>query len=131
MCWVVLFITAQNSSFALTKEQVLDRWAAALGGREKLEQIRTVHSRGSVETGGVKGTFERWSTWRGESRGTLDISGAIHQLNIFDGKQGWVMDSSGAVHELSAGNLRSAVSGAYEASESFLFPRRLTGTVKF
>jgi predicted aspartyl protease len=131
MCWVVLFITAQNSSFALTKEQVLDRWAAALGGREKLEQIRTVHSRGSVETGGVKGTFERWSTWRGESRGTLDISGAIHQLNIFDGKQGWVMDSSGAVHELSAGNLRSAVSGAYEASESFLFPGRLTGTVIF
>ena len=126
-----LSISAQNGTSALTKEQVLDRWAAALGGRGKLEQIRTVHSRGSVETGGVKGTFERWSTWRGEFRGTLDISGAIHQLNIFDGKQGWVMDSTGAVHELSAGNFRSAVSGAYEASESFLFPGRLAGTVTF
>jgi predicted aspartyl protease len=118
-------------SLGETKEQVLDRWAAALGGRDKLEQIRTVHSRGSVETGGMKGTFERWSTWRGESRTVLDVSGAIHQVNVFDGKQGWAMDSSGAVHELSAGNLRSAVSGAYEASDSFLFHGRLAGSVAF
>ena len=121
--------SAQNS--ALTKQQVLDRWAAALGGREKLEQVRTVHSRGSVETGGVKGTFERWSTWHGEFRMALDLSGAIRQLNIFDGKQGWAMDSSGAVHELSGGNLRSAASSAYEASESFLFAGRLAGAVVF
>jgi predicted aspartyl protease len=133
-CWAAVFvaglsISAQNS--ALTKEQVLDRWAAALGGREKLEQVRTVHSQGSVETGGVRGTFERWSTWRGEFRMALDLSGAIRQVNVFDGKQGWAMDSSGAVHELSGGNLRSAASSAYEASESFLFPGRLAGVVVF
>lgn len=128
LCCVILCALAQLS-LAETKQQVLDRWAAALGGRDKLEQIRTAHSRGSVETGGMKGTFERWSTWRGESRTVLDISSAIHQLNIFDGKQGWAMDSSGAVHELSAGNLRSAVSGAYEASHSFFFPGRLPGAV--
>jgi len=110
---------------------MLDRWAGALGGRDKLERIRTVHSLGSVETGGMKGTFERWSTWRGESRTVLDISGAIHQVSIFDGKQGWAMDSSGAVHQLSAGNLRSAASGAYESSDSFFFPGRLPGAVVF
>jgi predicted aspartyl protease len=127
-CCVILCIAAQLS-VGETKEQILDRWAAALGGRDKLEQIRTVHSRGSVETGGVKGTFERWSTWRGESRTVLDISGAIHQVTVFDGKKGWAMDASGAVHDLSAGNLRSAVSGAYEASDSFLFSGRLPGSV--
>src|ERR1035438_2823146 len=133
-CWAAVFvaglsISAQNS--ALTKEQVLDRWAAALGGREKLEQVRTVHSQGSVEMGGVRGTFERWSTWRGEFRMALDLSGAIRQVNVFDGKQGWAMDSSGGVHELSGGNLSSAASSAYEASESFLFPGRLAGGVVF
>jgi hypothetical protein len=130
LCSVALCISAQLS-LGQTKDQVLDRWAAARGGRDKLERIRAVHSRGSVETGGMKGTFERWSTWRGESRTLLDISSAIHQLNIFDGKQGWAMDSSGAVHELSAGNLRSAISGAYEASQSFFFPGRLPGAVVF
>ena len=127
--FVAALSSAQNRT--LTKEQLLDRWAAALGGREKLAQVRTVHSEGSVETGGVKGTFERWSTWRGEFRLALDLSGAIRQLNIFDGKQGWAMDSSGAVHQLSGGNLRSAASSAYEASNSFLFPGRLAGAVVF
>jgi hypothetical protein len=121
--------TLTNTS--LTKDQVLDRWAAALGGRDKLEQIRTIHTRGSVETGGMKGTFERWSTWRGEFRMALDLSGAIHQVNIFDAKQGWAMDASGAVHQLSGGNLRSVASSAYEASDSFLFSGRLAGTVVF
>ena len=125
---MILCLAAQLA-LGETKEQVLDRWAAALGGREKLQQIRTVHSKGSVKTGGLEGTFERWSTWRGESRTVLDISGAIHQVTVFDGKQGWAMDASGAVHELSAGNIRSAISGAYEASDSFLFPGRLAGTV--
>ena len=99
---------------------MLDRWAAALGGREKLEKLRTIHTQGSIETGGVKGTFERWSTWRGEFRMVIDLSSAIHQVNIFDGKQGWAMDASGSVHELSGGNLRSAICSAYEPAILFL-----------
>jgi predicted aspartyl protease len=122
---------AQIPGINLTKEQVLDRWAMALGGREKLEKLRTIHTQGSIETGGVKGTFDRWSSWQGKFRMVIDLSGAIHQLNVFDGKQGWAMDSSGSVHELSGGNLRSAISSAYEASESFFFPGRLPGEVIF
>ncbi|HLK22846.1 MAG TPA: pepsin/retropepsin-like aspartic protease family protein [Bryobacteraceae bacterium] len=122
---------AQSSGADLTKEQLLDHWAAALGGREKLQKLRAVHTQGTIETGGVKGTFERWSTWRGEFHMTIDLGGAIHQENIFDGKQGWAMDASGSVHDLSGGNLRSAISSAYEASESFFFAGRLAGEIVF
>jgi hypothetical protein len=59
MCVAGQLLLAQNADTTLTKDQVLDRWAAALGGRDKLEQIRTIHARGFVETGGMKGTFER------------------------------------------------------------------------
>ncbi len=123
--------SAQNAGSALTKEQVLDRWAAALGGREKLESVRTMHMSGSVETGGLKGTFERWSTSRGESRMALDMSGALRQVNIFDGREAWVLDTSGSVHDLSGGNLRSAVSGAYEATHSYFFSGRRPGKVVY
>ena len=126
--WVACHVSIAQD---LTKEQVLDRWAAVLGGREKLEKLRTIHTRGSIQTGGLNGTFERWSTWRGEFRMVIDLSSAIHQVNIFDGNQGWAMDASGSVHDLSAGNLRSAISSAYEASESFFFPGRLAGEVVF
>jgi predicted aspartyl protease len=122
-----LLCVASFSIHAQTKEQVLDRWAAALGGRDNLEKIRTLHLKGSVETGGMKGTYERWATSRGEFRMALDLAGAIRQANIFDGRQGWVIDTNGAVHELSGGNLRSAVSSAYESSDSFLFSGRLAG----
>jgi predicted aspartyl protease len=115
----------------LTKEQVLGHWAAALGGRDKLEKLRTIHTQGSIETGGLKGTYERWSTWRGEFRMIIDLSSAIHLVTVFDGKQGWSMDASGSVHDLASGNLRSAVSSAYEASESFIFAGRLPGEVIF
>ena len=129
---IVLLIPGMLLNAAeLTRDQVLDRWAAALGGRENLEKVRTIHTQGSVETGGVKGTYERWSTWRGEFRMAIDLSGAIRQVNIFDGQQGWAVDSSGSVHELSGGNLRSAASSAYEASDSFLFTGRLAGEVIF
>jgi len=132
VCCAVLWIACHLSiAQDLTTGQLLGRWAAALGGREKLEKLRTIHTQGSIETGGVKGTYERWSTWRGEFRMAIDLSGAIRQVTIFDGKQGWAMDSSGSVHELSAGNLRSAISSAYEASESFLFTGRLPGEVVF
>lgn len=132
LCCVTLLI-AEHLSVAqsLTKEQVLDRWAAALGGRERLEKLRAIHTQGSIETGGIRGTYERWSTSRGEFRMAIDLSGAIRQLTIFDGKQGWAMDSSGSVHDLSGGNLRSAISSAYEASESFFFAGRLPGEVVF
>ncbi len=124
-------IRAQQGGPALTKEQILDRWAAALGGREQLEKVRSVHLKGSIETGGMRGTFERWTASRGEFRMALDISGALRQVNIFDGRQGWVLDTSGAVHELSGANLRSVISSAYEASHSFLFAGRMPGRVVF
>lgn len=124
-------IQAQPSGPPLTQEQVLERWATALGGRDRLEHLRSVHLKGTVETGGMNGTFERWTTWRGESRMALDIAGAIRQITIFDGKQGWVLDANGVAHELAGGNLRSTVSSAYEASQSYLFAGRLPGHIVF
>src|SRR5882724_557409 len=129
-CWFLAAVFVCNGA-DLTKEQVLDRWATALGGREKLESVRTMHMTGSVETGGLKGTFERWSTLRGESRMSLDMSGALRQVNIFNGREGWVLDTSGSAHDLSGGNLRSAISDAYEATHSYFFSGRREGTVVF
>src|SRR5262249_43344973 len=63
----------QGIAAQLTKEQVLDRWADALGGRGRVESIRTVHLHARIETGGMKGTYDRWVTSRGELRTVLDL----------------------------------------------------------
>jgi outer membrane lipoprotein-sorting protein len=120
---------AQETAAALSKEQVLDRWADALGGRENLQNVRTIHLHGTIETGGMKGTYERWATSHGEFRMAVDLSAAFHQVSVFDGHEGWLLDTGGMAHELSGGTLQSVVSAAYEASYSFFFPGRMPGLV--
>jgi len=110
---------------------VLASWADALGGRENLQTLRTIHILGSIETGGLKGTYERWTTSHGEFRTAVDLSGAFRQTNIFDGQKGWVLDMSGTVHELSGDTLKTLISASYEASYSFLFSGRIPGQVDF
>jgi len=109
--------------------RALDRWADAIGGRETLQGMRTIHLRGTIATSGLTGTFERWATSRGQFRMALEVSTAIRQVSIFDGHQGWTVDASGVSHELTGGSLRSVISSAYETSDSFLFPGRLPGRV--
>src|SRR5208282_4943235 len=124
-------VSAQGVEALPTKEQVLDKWAEALGGRENLQHVRTIHLRGTIETRGMKGTYERWATSHGEFRMAVELSSAFHQLTIFNGEKGWTLDSSGTPHELSGISLRSVVSSAYEASNSFLFTDRISGHIEF
>src|SRR5579864_5920272 len=113
----------------LTTEQLLDRWAAALGGRANLEAVRTSHLRGVIEAGGIKGTYERWANSSGALRTLLDLS-SFHQLAVFDGRQGWAQGSNGVAQALAGGVLQGTVTSAYEASYSFLFSGRLPGRVE-
>lgn len=121
---------AQGTATSTSKEQVLARWADALGGRENLQNASMVHLRGSIETSGLKGTYERWTTARGELRTEIELGGAFRQTVVFDGQKGWVQDTSGTVHELSGDVLKGVVSSAYDASDSFLFPGRVPGQVE-
>lgn len=114
----------------MSKEQVLQRWGDALGGRQNLQNVTAMHLRGSIETGGMKGTYERWTTSRGGLRSAVDLSGVFRNVSVFDGQRGWTLDNSGAVHEITGDALKTLVSSAYEASESFLFPDRLVGGVE-
>jgi len=130
LCRVVaLVLFAISQSPPAPAGRALDRWAEAIGGRETLQGMRTIHLRGTIAMSGLRGTFERWATSRGQFRMALEVSTAIRQVSIYDGHQGWTVDASGVSHELSGSSLRSVISSAYETSDSFLFPGRLPGRV--
>src|SRR5579862_4011433 len=120
-------VYAQDTAASFTKEQLLDRWAAALGGRDSLLNARVIHIRGKLKTAGLEGSYDRWTTSRGEFRVSLEIPGAFSQVIIFDGQKGWVLDRSGIVQDLSGDRMKSVTSSAYESSDSFLFAGRLPG----
>jgi hypothetical protein len=114
-----------------SQSEILDQWAAALGGRQKIAAVETIHLRAKLESGGMKGTFDRWVTTKGQLHETVDIPGAYHQESVLQGKQAWVLDPSGKVHELSGGDLEDLVADAYESTFSFLLPDRMEGKVEF
>ena len=114
-----------------SQKEVIARWEDALGGRETLQQMRTLHFHGTVITGGIRGSFERWATARGELRTVIDLESGLQQTIVFDGRRAWVQDRAGTVHEITGETLGNVVNTAYEASNSVFFPERMPGKLSF
>ena len=53
--------------------------------------LPSLHLKGRIETGGLRGTYERWTTARGEYRVAIDLSGALRQVIVFGGRLGWIL----------------------------------------
>lgn len=114
---------------AASKEQVLGRWAAALGGKEKLASVRSVYVRLSMDTGNLHGSLEIWQNSRGQHKTQL-VLGAFQQTTVFDGSQGWQLDQTGKVRSLGGTELEDEVTAAYFASNAQFFPERWPGQIE-
>ena len=117
--------------------ELLDRIAEALGGRELLERVKAVHSRGTVRLGGggqiqVCGYWENWFTSRGELRNDLSMVGDHYVDTVFqaDRKKSWIMNPPDEVRKRMGEEKWNDLHGlAYLNSCSWLFPGRLKGKV--
>ncbi|MGK2857348.1 MAG: aspartyl protease family protein [Thermoanaerobaculia bacterium] len=108
---------------------VVDCWARALGGRERIEAVRGVERNGVVETGGMKGTVRSWSTASGAVRTDVKL-GPYESTDAFDGKQGWTKTGSAPAHDLTDADLARIVSDGYLESLSVFFTDRMNGRVE-
>ncbi len=117
----------------VTADDILDRWAQAIGGIGRLRQIENAYVRGTVEVGGLHGTLESWYTARGQLREQIDLGGVINILTVFDGErgEGWVRDQNGKVQELAGTDLESEVTSMYLGTYSQFIPGRMLGNVEF
>jgi hypothetical protein len=115
---------------ALSKDDLLDRWATALGGRARLASLHSVHLVARIAVGSKKGRFETWYTARSQRRDLLEVPGVLHQEIVFDGNHAWVWGPSGKVRKLSGADLEDQVTSAYQATYAWLVPGRLAGDVK-
>jgi photosynthetic reaction center cytochrome c subunit len=79
-----------------TVDEILDRYWKAIGGMRAFEKITTRARKGSVEVGGVKGTFEFYEVAPNKALliGTVPAPvGPV--LQAFDGSNGWVKNQNG------------------------------------
>lgn len=124
-------LPAAADTAPLTLPQILDRWADALGGRERLAAVHGLHLQEAIATGGLTGSYQSWSDAHGSLHTSVHLGDVIHEDDILAGGQGWVRDISGLTHASTGTDLESLVSEAYEASDSQLLPGRMPGQVEF
>lgn len=111
-------------------QTLLDRWADAIGGRDRLAEIRSEHTRSAIEVGGMTGTAENWTTIEGKARETFDLGGIYKMLTVYDGTQGWRVDHNGKLQEIQGVALQDRITSSYLSSYSQFFPERMPGSIE-
>ena len=99
--------------------------AKAASGGSAWNDLKTLHTRLTLSTGGLSGPVERWSEYStGRSYLTYAL-GPTSGAAGFDGTAGWTQDASGESRSESARTPRElAVNAAYRDQLAFWFPQR-------
>lgn len=109
-------------------QPLVDAWATAIGGRDKLASLGALHIRGSYAKGGITGTIDLWETPRGERREELQLA-FLHELRVFDGTRGWFVDRNGEVRDLDGFELDDQLALGFRDSFAPLLADRVPGAV--
>lgn len=116
------------SLFSAASGNVIDRWAAAAGGREKLATIHATYREDSLEAGGHSGIVKVWETADGKYRQEVQVAG-FSSLEVFDGTNGITQQGNAPAHALAGPELQRAYDSAFAATSSVFFPDRRRGSV--
>ncbi|HEX9501553.1 MAG TPA: hypothetical protein VGA10_07870 [Thermoanaerobaculia bacterium] len=109
----------------------LDRWANAVGGREKIAAIRSIYREAEIEVSGFKGSIKVWHTAEGKYRKEEQVA-TFSSIETFDGTNGTVQQGAGEPRQMTEHELEVATSKAYANTNAILFafsPERRHGTV--
>ena len=120
---ILLFAAA-----AMAADNPVDRWANALGGREKLAAVRSTYQEATIEVGGLTGSIKVWATTDGKYRDEVKIA-TFSSIETFDGTSGSVQQGSAPPHKLAGADLERAKTRAYADANAVFFPERMPGRV--
>jgi hypothetical protein len=113
------------------RESPLDRWAAAVGGREKIAAIRSIYREATIEVSGFTGSIKVWHTADGKYRKEEQVA-TFSSIETFDGTNGTIKQGAGEPRAMTGHELEIATSKAYANTNAILFafsPERRHGTV--
>jgi predicted aspartyl protease len=119
---------AQVTTVAPDAAPILDAWAKAAGGRERIAMLGALHGKGSYEKGGIVGTIELWQTPRGERRETVTLH-VVTTTRVFDGSRGWLVDRNREVRELAGWEIDEQLALSFWGAHAALLTDRRPGAV--
>jgi len=79
-----LLLTVCVASAAVATDGPVERWAKAVGGRDKVAAIKTIYREGTIEAGPFQGTIKVWHTADGKYRKEEQVA-MFSSVEICDG----------------------------------------------
>jgi len=131
MCKALFLIPLFFAAATVVADSPIDRWANAVGGREKVATIKSIYREGRIEYGGVQGTIKVWHTADGKYRKEEQV-GSYSLIEIFDGVNGSIQQGATPPHKMTDDELRLATSRRFANANAMLFaffPERHHGSV--
>jgi len=113
------------------RDSPLDRWATAVGGREKIAAIRSIYREATIDVSGFTGSIKVWHTAEGKYRKEEQVA-TFSSIETFDGTNGMVQQGAGEPRPMTGHELEVATSKAWANTNAILFafsPERHHGSV--
>jgi len=117
-----------NTESAL--EEVLDQWATAQGGRDRLAGIRTIHSLSTVKMFGMEGTADEWFTAEGEHSLDFDLAGVFEMTVVTTPAHSWYREQNNPAIEQGGKDLGDEIRDTFLGTWSHLLPNRMSGKIE-
>ncbi len=124
-------ITLFSVSTSFAAEIPVDRWANAVGGREKVAAIKSMYREAAIAVGGHEGSIKVWHTADGKYRKEEHIA-TFSTIETFDGTNGTVQQGAAPPHKMAGAELEQSISKRFANSNAMFFvffPERRRGSV--
>ena len=118
-------------SLALADNDLIERWANAAGGREKVAAIKSIYREATLEFGAYQGTLKVWHTSDGKYRKEEKI-GDLSSIEVFDGAKGTVKEGNVPPREMTSAELEISRAKRFANANAMFFaffPERRRGTI--
>ena len=115
----------------IADDNPVDRWAKAVGGRERVSAIKAIYREATIEVAGYRGSIKAWHTADGKYRKDEQV-GPLATVEIFDGSTATLRRGSEPPRTMTGAELERARSTAFANSNAMFFaffPDRHRGTV--
>lgn len=114
-----------------TTDNLLDRWANAVGGREKVATIKAIYREATIKVGDFQGTIKVWHTADGKYRKEEQVA-TYARIETFDGVNGTVQQGAAPPQKMADAELELTRSKRFANSNAIFFvffPERHRGSV--
>ena len=126
-----LLVLLIATPYGLAADDLVDRWAIAAGGRDKVAAIKAVYREAELEFGAYKGTIKVWHTADGKYRKEEKI-GEQASVEIFDGAKGAVKENEAPPREMTSAELEISKAKRFANANAMFFaffPERRHGSL--